>query len=778
MRRARNHIAAARAILWWERIWPALWPALGFVGAYAVLALFGVLQSLPSGIHVLIVLALVGTAAYFLWRRAARIAPPSWNEAARRLERDSGLAHRPITEADDAIAAGRGDAVSESLWRAHMVRLLASARRLRLGLPSPGLGREDRYYVRFVVLAGVVAGVVFAGGDWWHRLSEGFAPVIGARSEAVITAWVSPPSYTGRPPLSLDPKRPQTSLTVPQKSVLVIRLSGTQAEPSLHVRPTPSRQPPEFAHIASGYEVRIVLNGDAEISVKLGLHTLGDWTFKVQRDRAPLVAFTELPMSSAHQALKLSYHAQDDYGITKIEAHIVPVDKAADGAHNAPELVVPLSAPNGAKDVVETVYRDLTAHAYAGLKVAITLVASDATGQTGVSRPAVVTLPERVFTQPLAKALIEQRRALALALPNALPRATTIVDALTIAPERFYKDDYSLYLAMRALYYELRGVHEEADVQRVMAMMWDIAVAVEEGDLANAADELRRAQEQLMSALERGAPDSEVERLLDNLRQAMSRYLQAMAQNAPQNNSGGPPNAMTVTPQQLSALLKAIQDLARTGARDQARQMLAALSQLLENLRVAGGTSPGESAMNEALKGLSELMGNQRQLLDKTFRAERGQGPATGLAPEQGTLRDKLNKVIQGLEQKGIQAPQGLGRSGQSMQDAQNNLQGGQLGSAEDAEQNAIEQMRQGAEALAKELMARNGGQGAAGNGTDPLGRPTGASGTIVGGSVKVPNASELRRAREILDELRRRAGDNERSRQELDYIERLLKQF
>jgi hypothetical protein len=47
-----------------------------------------------------------------------------------------------------------------------------------------------------------------------------------------------------------------------------------------------------------------------------------------------------------------------------------------------------------------------------------------------------------------------------------------------------------------------------------------------------------------------------------------------------------------------------------------------------------------------------------------------------------------------------------------------------------------------------------------------------------LGGSVKVPNQSDLQRAREILDELRRRAGDNARTREELDYIERLLKQF
>jgi uncharacterized protein (TIGR02302 family) len=778
-RRARRYIAFSRLILWWERIWPALWPALGFIGAYAILALFGVLAALPASLHVLIVLGLCGVAVYFLWRRLARIDPPVWEEAARRLERDSRLEHRPITEGADTIAAGKGDALSEGLWRAHMMRLFARAKHLRLKPPSPKLGREDKYFLRFVVLAGVLAGIAFAGGEWWNRIVGGFAPVVGARTQAVVTAWVSPPAYTGRAPLSLSRARPDGPLAVPQKSILVIRLSGTEAKPSLNIRPTPAGVQPRFKRIASGYEVRIALESDAEIEVKLGSHTLGAWNFAVQRDRIPAIAFSEPPQSSTHQALRLAYRAVDDYGVVRTEAHIVPVDKLAQGATNAGALIVPLSTPGASKDVQETVYRDLTSHAYAGLKVAITLVAIDAAGQKGLSRPAIVVLPQRIFTHPLAKALIEQRTALALGLPNALTRATTVVDALTIAPERFYKDDFSLYLAMRALFYELKGVKTGDDTKKAMALMWDIAVAVEEGDLANAAEDLRRAREQLMSALERGASEAELEALMERFRQAMQRYLQALAQNAPQNNQQPQQNAMNLSPQDLAALLKALEDLTRTGAHDQARQLLAALAQLLENLQMSQGPSETEQAMGEALKGLSDLLGDQRQLLDKTFRAQRGQGTGQGLAPEQGGLRDKLGKIIEGLQQKGVQPPQGLGRAGEAMQESQRNLQGGQLGSAEQAEQNAIEQLRQGAQALAKQMMPDGPGQGqaAAQGAVDPLGRQSGR-GQNFGGSVRVPNQSDLQRAREILEELRRRAGDNARTREELDYIERLLKQF
>jgi hypothetical protein len=64
------------------------------------------------------------------------------------------------------------------------------------------------------------------------------------------------------------------------------------------------------------------------------------------------------------------------------------------------------------------------------------------------------------------------------------------------------------------------------------------------------------------------------------------------------------------------------------------------------------------------------------------------------------------------------------------------------------------------------------------GDGRDPLGRETGRSGFEALDGVRIPDEMELRRAREILDELRRRRGERRRPAIELDYIDRLLKQF
>ena len=58
--------------------------------------------------------------------------------------------------------------------------------------------------------------------------------------------------------------------------------------------------------------------------------------------------------------------------------------------------------------------KDLSEDPYAGAEVTLTLTAKDEAGNEGKSEPFNMRLPERLFTKPLARALIEQRRILAL----------------------------------------------------------------------------------------------------------------------------------------------------------------------------------------------------------------------------------------------------------------------------------------------------------------------------------------------------------------------------
>src|SRR5579862_921706 len=228
-------IALARGALLWERVWPALWPATAVLGLYVALALFGITGALPGALRSIFFLAVLAATGWFLYREFRPWTTPRWIDGARRVERDSRLMNRPITERDDQLLAGSGDPLAESLWRAHGIGLLRSMGRLRVALPSPGLARKDPYALRYFVLLAIAAGFLFAGADWQHRLATAFTVDEGAGAPAVgIDAWITPPAYTGWPPIYLKPASgPGRPIAVPAGSVLVLRVLGGQAAPRL-----------------------------------------------------------------------------------------------------------------------------------------------------------------------------------------------------------------------------------------------------------------------------------------------------------------------------------------------------------------------------------------------------------------------------------------------------------------------------------------------------------------------------------------------------------------
>ncbi|MDE2183411.1 MAG: DUF4175 family protein [Alphaproteobacteria bacterium] len=764
--RFARRIAAARLVVAWERIWPLLWPATGIAGLAVAVALFDVLAPMPWPLHALLLAAIVTAIALALYFNLQHFTWPNWDDGARRLERDSGLAHRPVSEGHDVLAAGSGDPVAEELWRAHLLLRLRSVRRMRLRLPHSDLAKRDPRGLRFVVLALVAFGAIIAGSDWNRRLQAALGP--DAASIATIDAWIDPPTYTGEAPIYLAKDGPYT-LHVPQGSVLNLRVHGADHPPSVTLDDV------RFDGRDGEYAATATLKDTGHVHVRAGGHTIGSWKIAIIPDRKPTIAFVGRPSATDRQALKLSYKASDDYGVVSAKAIIRP-----HGRNGAP-IILDLQLPErSAKAVSETIYRDLTEHPYAGLPVDITLEAEDAAGQTASSNTVTFRLPQRVFTDPLARALIEQRQALASIGEPARARVLRTLDALTLAPQDFYEGHMPVYLALRDAFHALKYADGRADFERVEDLLWQTAVALEQGGLLTMAEQLRRMQQAITQMLAQGAPQEDIDAMLQRYAELMQQYLTAMAQNGAQNPSASDPNAKVLGEQDLATLLKAIEQLTQNGDRARAAQLLAFLQQLLENTRVTTGGAGGTAADNEALRGLGELMGKQRMLLDKTFRQSQGRGDPKdggpkGLSQQQGQLHSDLNGVAKQFGGKNSPARQSLDEAGKLMDQAQQAIGMGDFPRATTLQKDVLDALRKGAESMAG---SRGQGQGK----SDPFGRAvgnaTGATGAGTGGNLNIPDASTLKRAHDILEELRRRAGQQGRPKEELDYIDRLLKQF
>jgi len=821
----------ARGSLLWERLWPALATLATALGLFLAFSWAGVWLALPPIAHAVV---------FFLFAVviAAAVVPlimlrvPSATDGLRRLDRSSGETHRPATAVADEIAANRNDPIAQALWRAHVERALMSARKLKAGWPSPRLAVRDPMALRALVLILVVASFFAAGGDRWKRVTAAFDwSGVVTPANFRIDAWITPPVYTGRPPVMLPGLRPgetsqaSATVSVPAGSQLVVRSTG-------HVRFDIVRKggiedaPPE-AHAAlpaGSDERRFIIKGDGSAV----LHGVGSsdlaWNFTAIPDRAPTIDLIKDPERQARGSLRLDYRIEDDYGV--VEAHAafaLKDDEAADEkpAHplyGPPEFALTLPQARTRSGAAQTT-RDLTEHPWAGAKVSMTLVARDEAGNEGRSEAIDFQLPQRIFVKPVARALIEQRRILALDA-EAKPLVLTALDTLTIAPERFIPVT-AVFLGLRAIYFDLSSAKSDDQLREVVARMWEMATQLEDGNVSQAEQALRQAQEQLRQALERGANDEELKKLMDQLRAAMDKYLQALAEEMKKNPQQlARPldrNTRMLSQQDLKSMLDRLENLARSGNKDAARQLLEQLQSMLENLQTArpGAQADDDDDMMSALDELGDMIRKQQQLRDKTFkqgqdqqrdRQQRGQGQQQlgDLRQDQQGLRDRLNKLLDQLKQRGLGNPgqqQGqdqkgdsnmdqLGSAGEAMGEAEGELGQGDADGAVDSQGRALEAMRKGAQGLAQQMQqngtgmgqgpgqpGRNGRQRAQQD-TDPLGRPMRGREYGDDVTVKVPGEIDAQRARRILEELRKRFGESARPQLELDYIERLMKDF
>ena len=753
-----RRVALTRGVLAIERLLPRLWPAFGFFGFYLALSLTGIFAFIAWPVQALLLAATITAGALSLVDGFADFSWPRTIDAARRLERDSGLAHRPISERDDVLVGD--DPVARALWDLHRQRGLPE--KFRIGLPRTGIAARDPQGLRWYLLIAVAVGLVLARSDTGARLVSAFDS--GAGAAAGLDAWIDPPPYTGLPLTSL--RIGDTSIIqVPRGSVLNLRVHGAPRTPGLAAG---NNAAPRFAGEEGEYSSNVILSTDARVRVQVGGHAIGKWMI------APKIALTATPLPTEQKATQFAFKGSDDYGIANVRAVLAPR-----GGHGKP-LVVELPLPeSNAKTIDQNSYVDLTGHPYAGLIVSGRLEARDAIGQKGLSPPVTFKLPARVFTDPLARALIEQRQQLATSDAAGRKVVLLTLDALTIAPEKFYEGKNDIFLALRSAFNGVKNAKREADITRVEAILWETALKLERGGLLSAAEELRKLQIMITAALASGAPQDVIDELLKRYDEAMQKYMAALAANPPAPGEQQPmsPDAKTLSQNDIQTMLDMIKKLTQAGDRQKAAQLLAMLQSMLENMRVTqgenGNGSPQNKALNEKLQKYGNLMGKQRALLDKTFRQQQGQadpkdGGAQGLQKQQKDLQKELQDSLKGMDGKSAQK---LREAGKAMGDAQNALGQKDLTNAGSSQNQALDALRQGAQALADE---QDQGQ-KQGGGQDPLGRGNSPLGNT---GVKIPGAADLARARAILEELRRRAAQMNRPQQERDYLDRLLKAF
>lgn len=779
-RRLDRRLRSAWAALAWERAWPLILPPLALLGLFLALALFDLLPHLPGWLHGLILALGAGGLSYLVGRVPLYLKLPDRDEAARRLERDSELPHRPLAALADRMAGSGDDPLASALWRAHRRRMAGMLTDLRVRLPHPNMAARDPWGLRAAVLLLLVIAASGGWSDSGRRILRALSPDLGTAGLApdALEVWVTPPAYTGLAPIMLKPGQPKDDpVVVPTGSAVLGVLAGGWGIATLLV----DDEKIAFAKQGDGGQrVETVLRAGTRLAVRQAGRRVAAWPIQVAADALPSIAFSLPPEAGERGRLRLVAAASDDYGLTKTWVEIRRMGPLEDDE----PLVVGLPLPGGRPKAADLAsWHDLTAHPWSGLPVTLRPVAEDGAGQTGAGDIVAITLPERSFTHPIARALIEQRRLITENRANALG-VIEILDRIAVEPDLF-NDDLVAFLAMRSARHALSDRGFALD--EVQDLLWNAALRIEEGDLSSAERGLEDARRALEKAIEEGAPAERLQQLLSEFQAAMERYLDALAERMADSPVAPVPSERMISGDDLARMLDGMRDMAETGARDALQQMLDQLSQLLDGLQAGPPQQAGGPAL-EGLQQLRELARRQQEMLDRSHRRAQDGQPGKGQkgngrqasgerdAEAQQALRRALAEAARKLAEGMGEAPQSLAEADRAMGEASGALGQGRWGDAAEAQGEALRALGQAARETVEQLGA---GQGMLGMmPRDPLGRSVNGSGVADDGTTRIPARADIQKARQILDELRRRAGEFSRPEPERDYLRRLLKQF
>ena len=112
----------ARATILWERVWPPVVALLIIVGAFLTVSWLGFWINTPRWGRALglsaFALALLWPAYLFF-----KVRSPGRSESLARVDRDSGLPHRPASTLDDVLANSASDPTTRAVWNLSLIHI-------------------------------------------------------------------------------------------------------------------------------------------------------------------------------------------------------------------------------------------------------------------------------------------------------------------------------------------------------------------------------------------------------------------------------------------------------------------------------------------------------------------------------------------------------------------------------------------------------------------------------------------------------------------------------
>lgn len=748
-------IATAYISLAAEILVAAFGPLLLWTGLFFCLWLFDISFTLLTIIFWL--------GAFGLFFKAVwEIRIPHRTEALHRLEKESGLQHRPLQSLEDR-KIGEG---SDEFWTFEKERQKKLLSMLRFAKPSFEFAKRDPYSLRIALVLLLICGFLVAHDMAWQRIHTGLFSFARSSPTAPLPfaqLRITPPGYTGRQVMILN-EAAKEPIDIVQGSRISVEVRKGQEifgrAPVLKIGDFEM----SFAEKENIWEVEALIPPAG--SIRIGSFGFSKFRQEINHiaDTPPSIEWKAPPVTLPNGDIRLPLKISDDFGIKKIILRgILPPGAASPrfgrDIYEEKNLSVPIR--NGKAEIAPIF--DLTGHPWAGSSVSLMVEIHDFADNVAYTAPIDFILPSRRFRNPLARQIADSRARL---LQGGAPRQEIMPIGEILLNPQLYAWDNITTLALRSVIGRLLYNESDSNTESASATLWQIAMRLETGGAGETHKNLAEAIENLQQALQNGDKEQAAQ-LMQQVLQALAGHLNALGRQMQQ--SATPQVSAEIDLKSLGDFLKELEEEIRKGNMGSAMDKLSQLQQLSETMQAASQGLPQDIQKSlQALEDLQSIIKHQQDLLDKT---------RTGKKANAGEQKSILNDTSS-LKNKIPNAPEKLGEAEKEMTNSASSLEKRDPASSIPHQEAALRNLRETGKTMRDELQKRlQNILSLSGNPAqnDPLGRRQGG---LEDDGIEIPEPGGQKKAEEVIKILRERAGDMARDKEERDYYQRLLKQW
>lgn len=670
-----------------EHIIQGIWRLFFWVLFICGLWMLGIPSFFGQAANILTTLIFVIGCIYFLKKDALLFKFPHDKTLNLQLEKQSALPRGQIALLEDKLANPRKHETRD-LWNLSQKTALHTMAHLKTPSIRTFLSRRDPYAYRFIALIMFIAGLMVSGNAWQDRISAGLMPISPsfAISQGKDTQiWIKPPEYTLQPEIYISGHGTYAqTIDIPEESEIKLRLYssfGKLFTPYLkigqdsHIIPNLENglygiettitdatslsvtqlgisrakinynyindTPPEIytSHNEQDSTNSQSFDGVEDIIVETEIPTENTDTTQEQDTTEPTTTEEDLEPEEQYEQLsdfrlRFPLAVKDDYSVTelhmKMDIDEMVEDKPLGGSFTDIRLI--MSRPNTEFKISPTY--DLAWHTWAGLPVTFEFTAHDHKKQTSSLQKISLVLPERHFEHPMAKTIIALRKRLAWDYNDSFIEVAQNLEVLLSAPD-YFQNNPIIFLGLRTASSRLYYVDKKPQEDRITAaediidLLWNLAISIEDGNLALAMRELRDAQRALENAMrDPNSSDEEIAQLMDNLRQKMMEYFVEMQRDAQKRMQDGDdfpqfsPDQFSelISPDSLAKLMEEIENAMKSGDEEKARELMSQLQRMMEMMGNAGQMQMPKDMqmMKKGINELQQLIEKQEALLEKT----------------------------------------------------------------------------------------------------------------------------------------------------------------